>query len=134
MDQQASPVLKAGLLLGCIITLVYGLIFFLIPNQFVAFSGGDPVAAAWLRWPGGMLIAVAVSNGLVYRSPARQGIWVIFGMLSFALVGLALLFSWLTGEYTVDTVNIAFPALLDLIMAVVLYLGWQSSQELLKWR
>ncbi len=134
MDQQASMTLKAALVIGLIIEAVYGLVLFLIPAQFVAFTGGDPVASGWLRWPGGMLIAAAICTYLVLQSPKGQGIWVIFAGLAFLLVGLALLYSWLAGEYTVDTVHIAFPAILNLAVTVLIYLGWSTSKALLQWK
>lgn len=134
MNSQIPMTLKAGLVIGLVVCAVYGLILFLIPAQFVAFAGGEPVSAGWLRWPGGMLIAAAVCTYLVLQSPKGQGVMVVFAILSFLLAGLAMLFSWLTGEYTVDTVQIAFPAILNLVVSGLIYLGWSSTRDLLKWK
>ena len=134
MNQNATGLLKAGLIISIIINGVYGVIFILIPTQFVAFSGGNPVDAGWVRWPGGTLIAWALVYYLVLRAPSKQGIVVIAGALAYLLVGLALLYSWSAGETSVDPVNVIFPGVLDLAMAVLLYLGWKSSRDLLNWR
>lgn len=130
-QQGISTILKVGLVIAVIVTAVYGLILLLIPTQFYEFIGANPFDAVNARWPGGILFAIAVGSYLVLRSPAGQGPLVITITLGFLFAGLALLYSWVVGEYSAQTVHLAIPTILDLIVAVLLFLGRQSSRATL---
>ncbi len=132
MAQEKVPgLLTIGLILAIIIQGIYGLLLFIIPLQFAAWGQGNPVDAGWLRWPGGVLIGLAVGAILTLRSPAKQGIYVLSLTIAVFLAGLALLFSWITGEYSGQTWFVALPAIVVLVEAVILFFGWQSAKSIL---
>jgi len=133
MAQQDAPViLKVGLVIAMIILAIYGLLMFLIPAQYVALIGANPIENVWLRWAGGVLIALAVGAWMMLRSPANQGVLFKTLNLGFLLAGLALAYSWAAGEYSGRTISVAFPAILNLVVAVLLFLGWRSAKDLLR--
>ncbi len=65
----ANPLkpLKVVLVIYAIVSLVYGLGFLFTPGMLVSMAGGEPVDFAWLRWPGGVLIALGIGALLVFR-------------------------------------------------------------------
>ncbi len=131
-QNDASILLKIGLIVAVIELLIYGLILFFIPLQFLGWIGANPTDAVNLRWPGGTLIALALGAYFVLRAPVRQEKLVITLMVGYLLAGLAMLFSWVTGEYSADTIQLAIPTILNLVVTVILYFGWQGSRDLLK--
>lgn len=132
MAQEKIPVLlRIGLILAIIIQGIYGLLLFIIPLQFAALAQGNAVGAGWLRWPGGVLIGLAVGAILTLRSPAKQGTYVLTLTIAVFLAGLALLFSWITGEYTGKTWFMAQPTIVVLAEAVILFFGWRSAKTVL---
>jgi hypothetical protein len=130
-QQNVSIVLKIALILVVIELGIYGLVLLLIPSQFTQFIGANPTEAVWLRWPGGILIALAAGSFLVIRNPGGQSSLVLTLTLGFLLGGLAMLYSWITVEYSADTVHLAVPTILNLVVTVLLFLGWQSSRDTL---
>lgn len=87
--------------IGAIITLIYGLVFLLIPDWYLGMSQdpGVPQNPGWIRWSGGVLIGLAVANWLVSGSPEKQGPYVTGIAVAVTLEALALLYSALSGEY-----------------------------------
>ncbi|MEE8435388.1 MAG: hypothetical protein V3S64_11420 [bacterium] len=130
-QQNVSIVLKIALIIAVIELGIYGLVLFFIPAQFVEFIKSNPVEAVNLRWPGGILIALAVGAILVLRKPAGQGSLVLTLTLGYLLAGLAMVYSWTAKEYSADTVQLAVPAILNLVVTVLLFLGWQTSRDTL---
>ena len=53
-QNNSTKMLRVVLLISTIVSLVYGLGFFLIPGILVTISKGNPVDFGWLRWPGGI--------------------------------------------------------------------------------
>jgi len=66
--------------------MVYGFLYYLIPDYLVKLSGGAPVFSGWLRWSGGVLIALGVGAILVIIKPKNQGIFVTTIALGCLLV------------------------------------------------
>ena len=61
-NDAANPLkpLKVVLVIYAIVSLVYGFGFLFTPGMLVSMAGGEPVDFAWLRWPGGVLIALGI--------------------------------------------------------------------------
>ena len=124
--QQGATMLKVALVIYAIVVLVYGLSFFFIPGLYADMAGGDPVDNSWLRWSGGVLLALGIGALVVMRKPAKQGVFVTTIALGTSLAGLALLYSWIAHEYSGATSFIAVPTIIILALAVLLW--WSRAQ------
>jgi len=124
-------VLKFALLVGAIMSLVYGLGYLLIPATLANLSRGNPVEVSWLRWSGGVLVALAVGAFMVYSKPEKQKIFVTSIALANLLASLGLLYSWAMREYSGATWFIALPACLTLLVAALLFWGRSQAKGIL---
>lgn len=124
-------VLKFALLIGAIVNLVYGAGYFIVPDAVVSMSGGNPVDAGWLRWAGGVLIAWGIGALMVYGKPEKQHIFVTYYSLAYLLVTVGLFYSLFMHEYSCVTWFIAFPAILTLVIAILLYWGRSQAKDVL---
>ncbi len=123
--------LKVMLMINAIFTIIYGIVMFFVPGLLVSFSGGNPVELLSLRWPGGVLIALGIGNFMVSRKPEKQGIWVLISALGTLLTGLAILYSWIMKEGSGSAVSIAMPAICNLVISILLWLGRQRAKDIL---
>jgi hypothetical protein len=130
-QNNGAKTLKVVLVIFAIVSLVYGLCYLLIPGVLLAMSGGNPVDLGWLRWPGGILIALGIGALLVRRDPTKQGVFVTTISLGTLLAGLALLYSWIVHEYSAATWFIALPAIIVLIVSALLWWGRQKAKGIL---
>jgi len=119
-------VLKFSLLVAALVSLVYGLGFLFAPAILVNLSGGNPVDFAWLRWVGGVIIALGIGTLMVFSKPEKQGIFVVSIALALLLAGLGLLYSWIMHENSGATWFIAIPTCLTLVLSVLLF--WSRSK------
>ncbi|MFQ5899562.1 MAG: hypothetical protein ACE5JN_15140 [Candidatus Methylomirabilia bacterium] len=126
----ANP-LKVVLVIYAIVALVYGLGLFFVPGTLVTMADAQPVDFGWLRWPGGMLIALGIGALLVLRSPAKQGLFVMTIASGNLLSGLALLYSWLVQEYSGATWFIATPTVIVLVVSALLWWARYHAREIL---
>ena len=124
-------VLKFSLMIASIVSLVYGLGYLLIPGTLVKLSGGTLVDAGWLRWSGGVIIALAIGGQMVYNKPEKQNIFVTIMALAHLLSGLGLLYSWIMQEYSGATWFIAIPTCLILILSALLFWGRNQAKGIL---
>lgn len=126
MTENKNPLLlKVVLLIYAVVALVYGLCFLFIPDFLVNMSGGEPVFHGWLRWSGGICVALGIGSLMVMRNPKNQGIFVTTVALASLLCGLALLYAWI---YTEEGANVWFTALPAILMLVISALFWWSRQ------
>ena len=125
-EKNNTGILKVVLIIYAIVCLVYGLAYLIVPDALVKLSGGDPVFHGWLRWSGGILIALGVGAILVFLNPKGQGIFVTTMALGGLLAGLSLLFAWLT---LTEEVNAWFTALPTIIVLGLAGLLWWSRQQ-----
>ena len=124
-------VLKFALMIAAIVSLVYGLGYLLIPGTLVKLSGGNLVDAGWLRWSGGVIIALAIGALMVHSKPEKQNIFVTIMALAHLLSGLGLLYSWMMKEYSGTTWFIAIPTCLTLILSALLWWGRNQAKGIL---
>ncbi|MFC2112953.1 DUF4345 family protein [Bacteroidota bacterium] len=132
MAENKNPVLlKIALIIFAIVALVYGLCYFIIPDALVKLSGSEPVFHGWLRWSGGVLIALGVGTILVLRKPEKQDPFVITIAIGSLLSGLALVFAWITAEEEANIWFTALPAVLTLVMSALLWWGRYQARDIL---
>src|SRR6056297_2124698 len=89
-DQQ---LLKVAFVIFGVVALLYGILFLLVPQSLVSISGSEPVPSGWLRWPGGILVALGIGAFLALKNLSGQETFAITISLVTLLSGLALLFS-----------------------------------------
>ena len=130
-QNNATKPLRVVLVIFAIVSLVYGLCYFLIPGVLLKMSGGNPVALSWLRWPGGVLIPLGIGALLVRRNPVKQGVFVLTISLGTLLTGLGLLYSWIVHEYSAATWFIALPTVVVLVVSALLWWGRQKAKGIL---
>jgi len=126
-----SQLLKVSLVIYVIVCLVYGLGFMFLPDFLVRLSGSDPVFHGWLRWSGGLLVALCIGTFLVYRKPEGQGIFVTTIALGSTLCCLAMFYAWATLEEGVNVWFTALPAIILLIVAILLWWSRQKAKDIL---
>jgi hypothetical protein len=125
-EKSNSGILKIALLIYAVVCLIYGLGFFIVPDSLVELSGGEPVFHGWLRWPGGVIIALGIGAILVYLKPKGQGIFVTTIAIGALLAGLAMLWAWLNIE---EGANVWFTALPTIVLLALSGLLWWSRQK-----
>lgn len=130
-QNNSTKMLRVVLLISTIVSLVYGLGFFLIPGILVTISKGNPVDFGWLRWPGGILISLGIGALLASRNVAKQGVFVTTISLGYLFAGLGLLYSWLLNEYSGATWFIALPTIVVLVVSALLWWSRQRAKDIL---
>ena len=125
-EKSNSGILKVALLIYALVCLIYGLGFFIVPDSLVELSGGEPVFHGWLRWPGGVIIALGIGAILAYLKPKGQGIFVTSIAIGALLAGLAMLWAWLNIE---EGANVWFTALPTIVLLALSGLLWWSRQK-----
>ena len=132
MPENENPLfLKVVVLIYAIVALVYGLCFLLVPDFLVNMSGGEPVFHGWLRWAGGLCVALAIGSLMVMQKPKNQGIFVTTIALGSLLSGLALVFAWIKIEEGANVLFTALPAILLLVISGLLWWGRQKAKDIL---
>ena len=133
MAENKNPLfLKIVILIYAVVALVYGLCFFFVPDFLVNMSGGEPVFHGWLRWAGGLCIAVGIGSLMVMRKPKNQGIFVTTIALGTLLTGLGLLYAWINLEEGANVMFTAMPTILMLVISGLLWWGRQNAKDILK--
>jgi hypothetical protein len=123
--------LKVVLMIFAVISIVYGIGYFLVPNFLVKLSGDTPVFHGWLRWSGGVLIALGAGAILVYLNPQNQGIFVTTMALGSLLIGIALLWAWITVKEGSNVWFTALPTVLAFALAILLWLSRAKAKDIL---
>jgi hypothetical protein len=123
--------LKVVLVILAVVSIIYGIGYLIFPGALVTFSGGNPVEVGWLRWSGGIIIALGIGALMVFRKPEKQGIIVFTMALSTLLCGLGLLCSWILKEYSGSNTFIAVPTILILVISCLLWWGRQLAKGIL---
>jgi hypothetical protein len=132
MSENKAPILlKVALSIFIVVSLVYGLCYFIIPGTMVELSGTGPVFHGWIRWSGGVLIALGIGAILVLRNPGKQDPFVMSIALGCLLTGLALVYAWMTPEEEGNIWFTAVPAVLTLALSALLWWSRYQSRDIL---
>jgi hypothetical protein len=128
MTQSEVKTARMILYVEAIVSLVYGLLFILIPRWMFALSQdpGAPAAAGWVRWSGGLLIGVAIAAGLAAANPQTQKPLVVGLVVAATLIALSLLYS-LFNEFGGAQWFLWVPILINAALAVGLV--WVSTKQ-----
>jgi hypothetical protein len=126
-----SALLKAALVIYAVIALIYGIGFLFVPGLWVHVSDSGPVDYGWLRWPGGVIIALGIGALMVYRKPEKQGIFVFSIALASLLAGLGLLTSLILQENSGTMMFILVPIVLMFVLSGLLWWGRQRAKATL---
>ncbi len=132
MAENENPLLlKIVILIYAVVALVYGLCFFFVPDFLVNMSGGEPVFHGWLRWAGGLCIAIGIGSLMVMRKPENQEIFVTTIAIGTLLTGLGLLYAWINLEEGANVMFTAMPTILMLVISGLLWWGRQNAKDIL---
>lgn len=128
MTQSEVKTSRMILYVEAIVSLVYGLLFLLIPRWMFTLSQdpGAPAAAGWVRWSGGLLIGVGIAAGLAAANPETQKPLVVGLLVAATLIALSLLYS-LFNEFGGAQWFLWVPILANAALAVGL--GWVSIKQ-----
>jgi len=124
-------VLKFALIILAVISLVYGFGFLFVPGVLVKLSGGNPVEFSWLRWMGGVIIALGIGALMVSSKPEKQGIFVTSMVLATLFSGLGMLYSWIMQEGSGAIWFTALPTCLLLLLSGLLWWGRGQAKGIL---
>ena len=124
-------ILKFTLIIFAVISLVYGFGFLFVPGLLVKLSEGTPVDFGWLRWSGGVLLALGIGCLMVSSKPEKQGIFVTSMALATLFSGLGMLYSWIMHEYSGTTLFKALPTCLLLAISCLFWWGRGKAKGIL---
>ena len=98
---------RSSFILIALFSLIYGLVFLLIPNYFVQLSQAEPVNVAWLRNIGASISGVlCVGLFLVYLNPAKNYDLFLIITLTSILQTISLIFSRFYNEFSAHKIII----------------------------
>ncbi len=127
-----STLLKAALIVYAVLALIYGLGVLFFPQTLVEINRGGVCASGWMRWSGGMLVAVGLGAICASRKLQGQDVFIKTIALATLFVGLAFLYG-IIFEGTGDAAWFTYlPALLNLVLSAVLWWARSLSKEILK--
>jgi len=64
--------LKVTLIILAVISFVYGFGLLFVPGLLASLSGGNSVDFGWLRWSGGVIIALGIGCLMVSSKPENR--------------------------------------------------------------
>ena len=124
-------ILKVTLIIFAVISFVYGFGLLFVPGLLVSLSRGNPVDFGWLRWSGGVLIALGIGCLMVSSKPEKQGIFVTSMALATLFAGLGILYTWIMQEYSGATWFMALPTCLLLVLSALFWWGRGQAKGIL---
>jgi len=124
-------ILKVALIISAVISFVYGFGFLFVPGLLVSLSRGNPVEFGWLRWPGGIIIALGIGCLMVSSKPEKQGIFVTSMALATLFAGLGMLYSWIMQEGSGAIWFTALPTCILLVLSALLWWGRGQAKGIL---
>jgi len=123
--------LKTVLVIFAVVTILYGIGYFFVPSTLVKLAGETPVFNGWLRWSGGILVALGIGAILVYLNPKNQGIFVTTVALGCLLSGLGLVWSWIELPEGSNAWFTVLPTIIVLALAILLWMARVNAKEIL---
>jgi len=132
MSEKKNLLLKISLVLIALITLVYGVIYLFFPEVEIKATGAEPINPGWIRWFGGILLALGICSIMIFRNPVKQGIFVTSIAIGTAIVGLTLFYSVIfETENNAHMLNALIPAIVNSIISVLFWISLRQSKEIL---
>jgi hypothetical protein len=131
MNQKSkSALLKVALIFYTVIVLAYGIGYAFFPGYLVELSGNEPFSSGWLRWSGGVLIALGIGAILVTRYPHNQRIFVLTISLGTLFTGLALIYQLIIGAEGKILFSL-IPCIITLLSSVLLWWAGYEAKDIL---
>jgi len=132
MAEKKNQLLKFTLVLYTIMTLGYGIIYLFFPEVQIKATGGEPIEPGWIRWFGGVLLALGIGSIMIFRNPEKQGIFVTSFCIGSLLVSLTLFYELIVADYEeYNLLNTLIPAIVLLVIAILFWLSLRQSKEIL---
>ena len=132
-QNKISLLLKIGLILFGVISLLYGLTYMFVPQLHVETSGSDPIPSGWIRWFGPILVGLGIGTYMVLRNPAKQGIFVKTLAIGTLLCGPTLIY---TAFFEIEGAGIMeqtlIPGIVLFILSIILWIGLKQSKDILQ--
>ncbi|KPJ98605.1 MAG: hypothetical protein AMJ60_07705 [Desulfobacterales bacterium SG8_35] len=132
MSESKNQLLKLTLALYAVITLLYGITYLFFPNLQIKMAGGEPIEPGWIRWFGGVLLALGIGSIMVIRNPVKQGIYVTAMCIGSFLVSLSLIYEVIVvdfEEYNLSSTLI--PAIVLFLIGVLFWMSLRKSKDIL---
>jgi hypothetical protein len=124
-------ILKVALIVSAVVAFFYGFGFFFVPGLLASLSGVNPVEWSWVRWSGGVLMALGIGSLMASSKPEKQGIFVTTMALATLFAGLGKLYCWIMQEYSGSALSIALPACILLVISGLLWWGRGQAKGIL---
>ncbi|TFH24593.1 MAG: hypothetical protein E4H10_10425 [Bacteroidia bacterium] len=132
MAEKKNQLLKITLVLYSIITLVYGVNYLFFPEFQIKITGGEPILAGWIRWFGGVLLALGFGSIMILRNPVKQGIFVTSLCIGSILVSLTLFYEVIfIMDSSFNMLSTLIPAIVLTITSILFLLSLRQSKEIL---
>jgi len=128
-----STLLKTALAIFAVMAVVYGIVLLFFTKGFIEMTGEETINPNWIRWPGGILLALAYGALRVIRNPTHQDTFVNAIALATLFAGLALLYELIfemEPQYVVWITVI--PSVGQLIISALLWIGRHQARDILK--
>lgn len=134
MTEKTNPtLLKVALAIFAVAFAAYGIILVFFTNGYIESVGSEIINPNWIRWAGGVLIALVYGSLRVLRNPVQQDIYVKVAALATLFTGLALayelIFEMESGYLVWTTV---LPCAGALVISALLWIGRQQAKDILK--
>jgi len=131
MDR-GSRLLQVALWVYLVDALAFGAVIFFAPAFTVETLGDAPgFDYWWVRWAGGLLLALALGAALMIRKPRGQGTMVIVFATALFLVGVGLFWSWLAGQYDGAAWFLALTLVATFPVSALLWYAYSQNREVL---
>jgi len=131
MPDKKNHLLKISLALFALIALVFGISYLFFPEVQISSTGGEPIDPGWVRWVGGIFIALGVGSIMVFRKPLKQGIFVTTIALGSSLLSLTLLYSMLYENEGYNLVHVLTPVIVLSLLSILLWISLKQSKDIL---
>ena len=120
----ANLALRAAAIVG----VVYGFGFLLMPYSMFQLSGdpGAPTNAGWVRWAGGFVLGIAVGPWLASEGWVKEQPFIAGLAAAYTLSAIALLYSFVSGEYAGAAWFICMPIVILAVLAATMW--WLATK------
>ena len=132
MAEKKNQLLKITLVLYAVISLYYGIVYLFFPGYEIKNAGGEPIPEGWVRWFGGVLLALGFGSIMIFRNPVKQGIFVLSLCFGSLIVGLTLFYEVLFVDLRdFNLLTTLIPAIVLIILSILFWISLRQSKEIL---